>query len=75
VFVTQDIDEAIFLADRVAVLGLGSRSLRGLFEVRLARTRGRLVRASAAYQHLYDELFGLIREESLRTFGSSGDLP
>jgi NitT/TauT family transport system ATP-binding protein len=71
VFVTHDIDEAIFLADRVAVLGLGSPSLRGLFEVQLARPRGRLVRTSAAYQLLYDELFGLIREESLRTFGSS----
>ena len=75
VFVTHDIDEAIFLADRVVVLGLGSPSLRGLFEVRLARPRGRLVRASAAYQRLYDELFGLVREESLRTFGWSGANP
>jgi NitT/TauT family transport system ATP-binding protein len=75
VFVTHDIDEAIFLADRVVVLGLGSPSLRGLFDVRLARPRGRLVRTSAAYQRLYDELFGLIREESLRTFGWSGEAP
>jgi NitT/TauT family transport system ATP-binding protein len=72
VFVTHDIDEAIFLADRVAVLGLGSPSLRGLFEVRLGRPRGPLVRTSGAYQRLYDELFGLIREESLRTFGTFG---
>jgi len=70
VFVTHDIDEAIFLADRVVVLGLRPNTARGDFTVDLPRPRGREARASAAYQRLYDELFDRIREETLKTFGS-----
>jgi NitT/TauT family transport system ATP-binding protein len=70
VFVTHDIDEAIFLADRVVVLGLKPSGLRGVFPVDLPRPRRRDVRTSAAYQQLYDELFERIREESLRTFSA-----
>jgi NitT/TauT family transport system ATP-binding protein len=72
VFVTHDIDEAIFLADRVVVLGREPNSIRGVFEVRLPRPRGRAARGSDAYQRLYDDLFGLIRQESLKPFGVSG---
>jgi NitT/TauT family transport system ATP-binding protein len=49
VFVTHDIDEAIFLADRVVVLGQSAPSVRGVFEVSLARPRGRGGRGSAVY--------------------------
>jgi NitT/TauT family transport system ATP-binding protein len=72
VFVTHDLDEAIFLADRIVVLGLLPNILRGTFDVALPRPRGRGARASAAYQGLYDVLFDLIRQESLKTFAATG---
>jgi NitT/TauT family transport system ATP-binding protein len=74
VFVTHDIDEAIFLADRVVVLGLKPNRLCGVFPVDLPRPRRRDMRITTAYQQLYDQLFERIREESLRTF-SAGEEP
>jgi len=71
VFVTHDIDEAIFLADRIMVFGLLPNVLCGAFDVDLPRPRGRGARASACYQGLYDALFDLIRQESLKTFGAA----
>jgi NitT/TauT family transport system ATP-binding protein len=71
VFVTHDIDEAIFLADRIVVLGIMPNIVRGAFEVALPRPRGRSSRVSAAYQGLYDALFDLIRQESIKTFGAT----
>ena len=71
VLVTHDIDEAIFLADRIVVLGIMPNIVRGAFEVALPRPRGRSSRVSAAYQGLYDALFDLIRQESIKTFGAT----
>jgi NitT/TauT family transport system ATP-binding protein len=71
VFVTHDIDEAIFLADRVVVLGVKPNCVRGVFEVDVPRPRSSEVRQDPAYQSLYRSLFGLIREESSKTFAAS----
>jgi len=71
VFVTHDIDEAVFLADRIVVLGLLPNIVRGAFDVALSRPRSRGARASAAYQSLYNALFDLIRQESQKTFGTT----
>ena len=71
VFVTHDIDEAIYLADRVVVLGVRPNAIRGDFTVDLPRPRGFAVRRSDAYLALHEKLFALIREESLKNFGST----
>ncbi|MET0414101.1 MAG: ABC transporter ATP-binding protein [Polyangiaceae bacterium] len=71
VFVTHDIDEAIFLADRVVVLGVKPNVVRGVFDVDVPRPRSSEARQDPAYQALYRSLFGLIREESSKTFGSA----
>ena len=72
VFVTHDIDEAIFLADRVVVLGVRPNAVRGVFSIDLVRPRGRDARGTPAYQRLYDELFDRIRQETLKTFAGDG---
>jgi NitT/TauT family transport system ATP-binding protein len=68
VFVTHDIDEAIFLADRVLVMGIKPNCIRDSFPILLRRPRGSNLRSSSEYQRLHAQLFNLIREESLKSF-------
>lgn len=72
VFVTHDIDEAIFLADRIVVLGVKPSVVRGIFPVDLPRPRRLETRRSEAYLELQERLFALIREESLKSFDTAG---
>jgi len=67
-FVTHDIDEAIFLADRIVVLGVKPNSVRGVFEVDLPRPRDAGRRRSGRYLELHETLFEIIRAESLKSF-------
>lgn len=68
VFVTHDIDEAIFLADRVLVMSAGpGRILRDL-RVDLPRPRSSNVVLEGAYAALKKECLDLIRAESQRAF-------
>jgi NitT/TauT family transport system ATP-binding protein len=68
VFVTHDIDEAIFLADRVLLMSAGpGRILRDL-RIDLPRPRTSKIVLDAAYIALKKECLDLIRAESLRSF-------
>jgi sulfonate transport system ATP-binding protein len=64
ILVTHDIDEAVYLADRVMVLSPRPGSIRNIVDIRLARPRDR---AAADFtqirQRIYDEFFS--REEVL----------
>ncbi|MEH2471048.1 NitT/TauT family transport system ATP-binding protein [Nitrobacteraceae bacterium AZCC 2161] len=68
VFVTHDIDEAIFLADRVLLMSAGpGRILRDL-RIDLPRPRTSKIVLDSAYIALKKECLDLIRTESLRSF-------
>ena len=68
VFVTHDIDEAIFLADRVLLMSAGpGRILRDL-SIDLPRPRSSDVVLDPAYIGLKKECLDLIRTESQRSF-------
>ena len=68
VFVTHDLEEAIFLADRVAVMAGQPGRIRAWVEVTLPRPRTPELRHGLAFQALLQEVSELVREESLRVF-------
>ncbi len=72
-FVTHDIDEAIFLADRVAVMTGSPGQIRDLVEVKLTRPRAAEIITTPAFMALKARVLAQVREESARTL--SGPRP
>ncbi|ACU72798.1 ABC transporter related [Catenulispora acidiphila DSM 44928] len=73
IFVTHDLNEAIYLADEVIVMSKGPGTVRQVLQVPFERPRaiGSLVE-SPAFSELYNELWGLFKSE-IDLFG--GDVP
>ena len=65
IFVTHDVDEAIYLADRVAVMTARPGRIKTVVETRFDKTDPG-VRRSRAFMDKVDELWGLVREEAVR---------
>ncbi|CAN5398782.1 ABC transporter ATP-binding protein [soil metagenome] len=68
VFVTHDIDEAVFLADRVLIMSAGPGRILSDLRVDLPRPRLTNVMLEPAYVALKKQCLDLIRVESLRAF-------
>jgi NitT/TauT family transport system ATP-binding protein len=67
-FVTHDVDEAIFLAGRVVVMGVKPGHIREEFSVALPRPRHPGLRHTRDYTRIHAEISAVIREESLKSF-------
>jgi ABC-type nitrate/sulfonate/bicarbonate transport system ATPase subunit len=65
IFVTHDIDEAVYLGSRVAVLTRRPGRLEALFEVDLPRPRTVDTLVSAQFMKLKRSCMDLVREETL----------
>jgi NitT/TauT family transport system ATP-binding protein len=66
VFITHAIDEAVFLADRVAVMTSHPGRLKAVIDVDLSRPRGDATRADPKFQALNQHIWSLIRDEAYR---------
>ncbi len=64
VFITHDIEEAVFLADRVVVMSRHPGRVRAVIPVDLARPRDEHIRATPRFGQLAEEIWGLIRTEA-----------
>ncbi len=70
VFVTHDIDEAIFLADRVVVMKTLPGGIKREVRIDLPRPRSPDIIKSDRFNTYRSEIFELIREETLKVFQS-----
>jgi NitT/TauT family transport system ATP-binding protein len=65
-FVTHDVDEVIFLADRIVVLTARPGRVKAEFPVLLPRPRGYEIVTTHPYIEIKRELLDVIREETLK---------
>jgi len=68
-FVTHDVDEAIFLADRIAIMTSRPGQLKQELHVPLPRPRTPEMATEPAFVQLKREALTLIREETLKVLG------
>src|SRR5215212_9540231 len=64
IFITHDIEEAVFLADRVVVMSRHPGRVRAVLDIDLPRPRDDAIRADPRFGHLAEEIWGLIRDEA-----------
>lgn len=64
-FVTHDIDEAVYLSDRVVVFSARPGRLKADIRINLPRPREPGLRKTADYAHLRNQIWDLLRDEVL----------
>lgn len=68
VFVTSEIEEAIFLADRILVVSNSPASIRAVIPVDLPRPRDLKILSSAEFGRIHELILDLLLEEAKKTF-------
>jgi NitT/TauT family transport system ATP-binding protein len=68
VFVTSEIEEAIFLADRILVLSNSPASVKRMINVDLLRPRDLSILTSARFGEIHEAILDVLLEEAKKTF-------
>jgi NitT/TauT family transport system ATP-binding protein len=66
VFVTHSIEEAVYLADRVAVMTAGPTHVKEIFDIELERPRSLEVRGSAEFAEMRQAVWESLKAEVMR---------
>ncbi|MFQ5682767.1 MAG: ABC transporter ATP-binding protein [Candidatus Binatia bacterium] len=69
VFVTHQIEEAIYLADRVVVFSARPTKVREIVRIQIPRPRALSVKRTKAFLDYTDHIWGIIQEEVLKSMG------
>jgi NitT/TauT family transport system ATP-binding protein len=67
-FITHDLDEAIYLSDRVFIMSTRPGRLKETIEVNLPRPRTPDMLGSTEFLHLKEKVFDLVHDEALKAF-------
>lgn len=65
VFVTHDVQEAVFLADRISIMSARPGRIRHVIDVDLPRERGEEILENRAFNQLSERIWRLVREEAI----------
>ena len=71
IFITHDIEEAVFLADRVVVMSSHPGRVRAVIPIELPRERSEHTRAEQNFGRHVEQIWSLIRDEAYRAIGGS----
>lgn len=71
IFVTHDIDEAIYLSDRIVVMRTAPGSVKEVIDVPIPRPRTPKIMQSEVFSRIRLRVIDLIREETLKIFNST----
>jgi NitT/TauT family transport system ATP-binding protein len=69
IFVTHQIEEAIYLSDRVVVFSARPTRIREIVKINIPRPRALSVKRSKEFLDLSDHIWGIIQEEVLKSMG------
>ncbi len=67
IFVTHDIEEAVFLSDRIFVMGVNPGHIKTMVDISLERPRHVDLMLTAEFMQLNRQVFDLIREETMKS--------
>jgi len=71
IFVTHDVQEAVFLAERVAVMSARPGHIKTVIDTRFDKTDPHVFK-SKAFVDKVDEIWGLVRDEAIKAQASRG---
>ena len=74
IFITHDIEEAVFLADRVVVMGSNPGRIKDVLNIDIPRPRNESSRSHPRFGQINEQIWRLIRDEAYRAI-SGADAP
>src|SRR5512135_2674856 len=71
IFVTHDVQEAVYLADRIAVMSARPGQIKAVVDTKFDKTDPHVFK-SKAFADKVDEIWGLVRDEAIKAQASRG---
>ncbi len=72
IFVTHDVQEAVYLADRVAVMSARPGRIKTIVDIKIDKTDPNVFKSRLHFDDTVDEIWNLVRDEAIKAQGSKG---